>query len=73
MSNFIAWHDLRATCKVCNKRADFTVEYSNRDLHKNYLTGGTRIIGYCLKHLPDEIKINKQRMIIEAQKPLGDF
>lgn len=67
--NMISWRDLRSKCTVCNKRADFDVEYSNDDLPKEYLQGGTRMIGYCLQHLPEEVLQNRKSMLEAAQQP----
>ena len=69
--SIIAWHDLREICIICDERADFSVEYSNKDLPTGYLRSGTRIKGYCLHHLPKEVTIDKLQMIETAQQPYG--
>lgn len=67
----IAWRDLRAKCKICKERADFSVEYTNDDLPKNYLRDGTRLKHYCLEHLPKEVMASKENMMKAAQRPFG--
>ncbi len=65
----ISWRDLRNKCKMCDKCADFDVEYSNEDLPEGYLRDGTRIVGYCLDHLPQEVSRSKESMLKAAQQP----
>ena len=65
----VGWRDLREKCRTCGIRADFSVEYTNDDLPKWYLQDGTRVIGYCLQHVPEEVKLSKASMLAEAQKP----
>ena len=66
----IGWHDLRGTCKVCNERAGYSVEYTNNDADV-YLRNTTRLEYYCVDHLPDKIAIDIASMMKAAQNPPG--
>ena len=65
---FLAWRDLRNTCKECGERADFDVEYSNADLPIGYIRDGFRIVGFCRQHLPEEVVESRKYIYDEATR-----
>ena len=65
------WRDLRDTCSVCGKRADFAVVRTNDDLPAGYIRSGTRETGYCLAHLPEEVHRDKASMLSAVQQPFA--
>lgn len=48
---------LKGTCRMCPRRADWSVLRTNDDLDPElYVTYGSRVEYYCDEHLPDDVK-----------------